>query len=126
MKSTTRVRVRERLAHLLVHDEVEIAPAVPRLAVGEPVKLLRQGTKRLREQAKPLDAQRQLTRAGAERDALRADEVAEVPPPELRVAPRPGDRRGARRAEAGPIRPEGARSSPAPMMRRVIIRPAIA
>ena len=75
----------EGLARLLVHDEVDVAPPVARLPVGEPVELLRQGAKRLREQPQTLHAQRQLAAPGAERDPLRPHEVPDVEAAEFPV-----------------------------------------
>ena len=75
----------EGLARLLVHDEIEVAPTVPRLPVGEPVELFGKGAERLREQPQIAHAQRQLPGPGAERDPVRADEVSDVPAAEVPV-----------------------------------------
>jgi hypothetical protein len=68
----------EQLARLLVGDQVELAAAVARLGVLEPVELLGRREQRLREQRPAVGAQRQLAAAARERGAVDADQVAEV------------------------------------------------
>ena len=63
---------------LLVGDQVELAAAKARLDVAEPVVLVGRRAQRLGEQREVVDAQRQLAAAGAHRDAVDADQVAEV------------------------------------------------
>ncbi len=76
----------EHLAGLVVDHEVEVAPAVAGLDVGEAVELLGHGAQRLAEQLPRRDAQAELAAPGAHDGALGADEVAEVDVLERRVA----------------------------------------
>ena len=75
----------EGLACLLVHDEVEVAPAVARLPVGEPVELLGQRAERLREQPEAVHPQRQLAGPGTKRNPFRPHEIPDVPAAEVRI-----------------------------------------
>ena len=66
------------LRGVLACDQVELAPAVARLDVGQAVVLVRRRAQRLGEHLKAVDAQRQLAAAGAHGGAVDADQVAEV------------------------------------------------
>ena len=68
----------ERVAHLAVHDEVDIALAIARLLVGQAVELLRQGAQRLAEQLERCHGHGQLPALRAHHRALDADPVAHV------------------------------------------------
>ena len=77
-RAMIRARAMNSRARLLVRDQVELAAAVARLDVGQPVVLVGRRAQRLGEQLEALDAQRELAAAGADRDAVDADQVAEV------------------------------------------------
>ena len=83
-----RVRWRNTSRVSVVHDQVDVALAVARLGVGQPVPLVRQRPQRLRQQAQPLDLDRQLAGLRAEQRALGAEDVADVLVLERRVAVR--------------------------------------
>ena len=68
----------KQLARLLVGHEVELAAAIARLDVLQPVVLLGRRAQRLREHRERLDAQRDLAALRAQRGAVDADDVAEV------------------------------------------------
>ncbi len=68
----------EGLAHVGVGDQVELAMAVARLDVGEPVVLVRQRPQALGERLPGVDAQGELAAAAHEGGAVDADVVAEV------------------------------------------------
>jgi hypothetical protein len=68
----------EQLAGLVVGDQVELAVAVARLDVLEPVVLLRDVAQRLGEQLPAGHEQAELTAARLERRAVDADQVADV------------------------------------------------
>jgi hypothetical protein len=65
-------------AALLVHDQVEVAPAEAHLRVGQSVPLLGQRPHALGEQLPAAHAQRQLAAAAAEDLAVDPDQVADV------------------------------------------------
>ena len=69
----------EHVAARFVDDQVDIAPPIAQLGVGEPVPLVGQRPQRLHQQAQAVHAHRQLARLGAEQHAARADDVADVP-----------------------------------------------
>ncbi len=77
---------RERLAHLRVHHEIDVAPAVPCLHVLEPVPLLRQRPERLGEELEAADGDRQLAGPRPEQLSRHTDEVSDVEVREERVA----------------------------------------
>jgi hypothetical protein len=77
---------RERLAHLRVHHEVDVAPAVPCLHVLEAVPLLRQRPERLGEELEAADGDGQLAGPRPEELPGHADEVSDVEVREERVA----------------------------------------
>ena len=68
----------EHLAHLGVRRKVDVALAVARLDVGEPVPFLRRRQQRLAEEVDLVRLHRQLALAGAHGMAGDADEVAAV------------------------------------------------
>ena len=68
----------EDFAAFEVGEQVDIALAVAQLHVGQAVKLLRQRQHGLGEKGQPLDMDRQLAGAGAEKVAGGADVVAQV------------------------------------------------
>ena len=68
----------EDVAHLGVHDEVEVALAVTDLAVGQAVELLGQRAHRLRQQAHRAGRERELAALRAHDGALRLDDVTKV------------------------------------------------
>ena len=76
----------EGLAHLGVHDQVDIALAVARLGVGQASPLLGQRAHGLDQQLDARDLDRQLAGLGAEHGAAGADDVADVPGLELGIA----------------------------------------
>ncbi len=73
-----RLRASKTSFDLRVHDEVEVALAVADLHVGQAVPFFRQGPKALGEQAKPLDLEGELPRAGLEDPAGEVDDIAHV------------------------------------------------
>ena len=75
----------EGVARLRVHDEVDVAVAVARLHVREPVELVRQRPQRLRQQPDRAHLDRELARLRAEERPLGADDVAQVPVLEVLV-----------------------------------------
>ena len=75
----------EGLARLFVHDEIEVAPAVTRLPVGESVELLGQRAERLREQPEAIHPEGELSGAGPERNPFRPDDVTDVETAEIRI-----------------------------------------
>src|SRR4051794_18827822 len=81
----------EQLARLVVGDEVELAPAEARLDVVQAVELVGGRPQALGEDGEVVDAQAQLAAARAEREAVDADQVAEVELEELCHALRPED-----------------------------------
>ena len=70
----------EQLACVLISDQVELAVAVARLDVGQPVMLLRGRPQRLREHRERGDPQRELPTARGERDPVDPDQIPEVEP----------------------------------------------
>ena len=68
----------EHLPRVGIDDQVEIALAVARLDVGQPVPLLGQRQEALGQELERRGPDRQLVRLGAEDATLDADEVAEV------------------------------------------------
>jgi len=68
----------EGLAGGLVHDQVQVAPAIALLLVAESVELLRQRPQGLGQQAHRVGLDRQLAGLGLEQQPLRADDVAQV------------------------------------------------
>src|SRR3954447_388547 len=68
----------EQLARLLVRDQVQLAVAIARLDVLEPVELVRRRAQRLCQQLPAGHAQRQLAAAALEDEAVDAEQVAEV------------------------------------------------
>ena len=68
----------EDLARVVVDDQVEVAPAVARLDVGQAVELLGQRPQRLGQELPGGRPQRQLAAARPQHGALGADEVADV------------------------------------------------
>ena len=68
----------EGVAHVGVHDQVDVALAVAHLSVGEPVELLGQGSKALGEDGEARGRDGQLPAARAHDRARGADDVAEV------------------------------------------------
>jgi hypothetical protein len=68
----------EELAHLGVGDQVELAPAVTRLHVGQPGVLVRGRAQRLGEDLEAVHAQRELAVPAAEHRAVDAQQVAEI------------------------------------------------
>jgi hypothetical protein len=65
-------------ARLLVHQQVEVAPAVALLDVGEAVERVRQRTAVAREHLERRHEERGLAATRLPRPAVRADDVAEV------------------------------------------------
>ncbi len=68
----------ERTARVLVHQQVEVAPAVALLDIGEPVERVRQRHADLREQLQLGHLERRLPPARLRRVPADADDVAEV------------------------------------------------
>ena len=68
----------EHLAHFGIRDQIEIALAVARLDVLQPVPLLGHGEQRLREELELLRVHAQLAGARAEQVAFHADDVADI------------------------------------------------
>ncbi len=68
----------ERVAHLGVHDHVDVALAVARLLVGEAVELLGKRAQGLRQQLEGIDRDGQLPAARAHDGAVHAQPVAHV------------------------------------------------
>ena len=66
------------LAHVGIHGEVNVAAAIARLHVLQPVPFFRQRKQVLHQEGDLLDMDGQLVGAGAEEVALHADVVAEV------------------------------------------------
>ncbi len=71
-------RLTEDLAAFRIRDQIEIALAVADLHIFQPVELLGHGEKGLREEFELLDMQAQFARAGAEKIAFGADDIADV------------------------------------------------
>ena len=63
---------------VLVHQQVEVAPPITLLDVGDPVKRVRQRRADLREQLERAHRERRLAAARLRRRALHADDVAEI------------------------------------------------
>src|SRR5205814_7705805 len=69
----------ERVApSLLVHQQVEIAPAIADLGVGDAVERVRQRRADLAEQDQLVDGDRRLTAPSLGRSAGHADDVSQV------------------------------------------------
>jgi len=68
----------EDVTHLGIRNEVHVALTVARLGVGEPMILLGQRPKRLRQQGDLAGLHRELAPAASQHDARGADPVAEV------------------------------------------------
>src|SRR5205807_1919302 len=68
----------EQLARIGVGDQVELAVTKPRLDVLETVMLLGRWSQRFRQQREALDSHREFAPAGAERDAVDANQVTKV------------------------------------------------
>ena len=68
----------EHISRMLVRDQVEIALAIPRLDVLEPVPFFRQRPERFSEQLELVNLQRRLAGFGEETFAFDADEIAEI------------------------------------------------
>jgi len=75
----------EGLAHLGVHHEIDVAPAIARLHVLEPMPLLGQGTQRLGQELEASHGDRQLPRPRPEELPGDADEITHVELGERRV-----------------------------------------
>ena len=68
----------ESLFDLVVDDEVEVAPPIPRLDIGETMVLLWQRPQRLRQHLPRGYLERQLAATRAHHDALGSQDIAHV------------------------------------------------
>ena len=71
-------RLREGLADVIVHDEVDVTLTIAGLLVREAMELLGQRADGLGEQAHRLGRKRKLTATGADHVAGSLDDIAEV------------------------------------------------
>ena len=72
------------LRNLGVGEQVNVAPPVTQVHVGQPMPFFRRRAQRLRQNRQPVGPQRQLSGSGSADDAVRADDIAQVKLPDDR------------------------------------------